>query len=87
MTERFGGDWQHYHEVVRAWLPCWNPRISEPCELWLGHDRLDRRTSWNFAHPPNLLRCRRCRPTQANAVNLRIFNRRWKQIHAEEEHR
>lgn len=36
MTERFGGDWPRYRQAVRSWLPRWNPRIGEPCELWLN---------------------------------------------------
>ncbi len=35
MNERFGGDWARYRQAVRSWLPHWNPRIGEPCELWL----------------------------------------------------
>lgn len=36
MTERFGEDWPRYRQSVRSWLPRWNPRIGEPCELWLN---------------------------------------------------
>lgn len=35
MRDRFGEDWPSYHDSVRSWWPRWNPRIGEPCELWL----------------------------------------------------
>jgi protein-S-isoprenylcysteine O-methyltransferase Ste14 len=35
MLDRFGADWSRYRKAVRPWWPHWNPRIGEPCELWL----------------------------------------------------
>jgi predicted DCC family thiol-disulfide oxidoreductase YuxK len=35
MQDRFGPAWSCYHASVRPWIPRWNPRIGETCELWL----------------------------------------------------
>lgn len=35
MHRRFGPAWTRYHGSVRPWIPRWNPRIGEACELYL----------------------------------------------------